>query len=584
MHKAADFRWLLLRLAPSRWMIVAGLACFACAGIAATIDPLLMRNLLDRAIPSHSLSRCLPLVVGIGLCFVVRAILFSAGSLINFAVSQRCVKELRLTLFTHLTELSVEYHEATAPGETLTRIDHDVDEIARLGADTASQITRAALLLSLNLLMMAKLNWTMTLLVLPFIPLFAWIQWLFKLMLKNRSDLARKEIGAVRSFLTEHLSAVPQIQYLGAEHVTTMRISDLWDRMLYAQWRQRKTQLAFALSGSAILAASIVLVLISGSARVLTGGLTIGGLVAFYAYLTRVFDPVSSAMEFYGRLQAVGASIRRVRELLSLKPSVLDFGTVQFDQDSSSGAIRVSHLSYGISKRDILEDINLHIAAGERIAIVGRTGSGKSTLARLLVRSMEPTAGTIYLDEVMIPDYSLAGLRRAVCYVPQHPVLFDGSILDNLLLACPSAADAEIASVLSSAELDATISRLSAGVRTDLGPGASILSGGERQRVAIARALLKKPTVLILDEATSALDSLTEQNVLNAVNNCLPNCTLIVISHRLNNLAWMVDRLLILDRGRLMAAGAHRNLFSESVLYRTLYAASQTEMAAVVDN
>jgi ABC-type bacteriocin/lantibiotic exporter with double-glycine peptidase domain len=271
---------LLLRLGSMRWRIVLGLACVSVASLVATIDPLLSRALIDRALPQRNLRWALELAGAVGICYFGRSALGAIASLVNFSIAHQCVRDLRIVLLDQMNRLSADYHEQTPTGEKLTRIEHDVDEIANLGADTANQSIRAILFFALNLAMMARLNLYMALTVLPLMPLFAIVQRRFSLRLKTRADEARGRVGAATSILTEHLAAVPQIQFLGAEGASALR----------AQWVQRRTQIGFSLSIGAILAASILVVLAIGSMKVLAGALTIGGLVAFYT-----MEPASSS-------------------------------------------------------------------------------------------------------------------------------------------------------------------------------------------------------------------------------------------------------------------------------------------------
>jgi ABC-type bacteriocin/lantibiotic exporter with double-glycine peptidase domain len=573
MQPRSDFAWLLLRLAPSKWRVGLGLLCVTLAGIAVTIDPLLMRTLIDKALPERSFRWAVGLAAGIGVCYLARSALYGLGSLINFSISQQCVRDLRVALLEQMNRLSADYHERTPTGEKLTRIEHDVDEIANLGADTANQSIRALLFFVLNLAMMARLSLPMTLTILPLLPLFAVIQRKFSVLLKARANAARTEVGSATSILNEHLGAVPQIQFLGAEDATARRAVSVWDGMLRAQWAQRRTQIAFSLSISAILVSAILLVLAIGSAKVLGGALTIGGLVAFYAYVTRVFEPISSAMDLYARLQSVGASIHRVREVLTHEPSVQDTGTLQLAPSDLTLGLEMKSVSFFYENKPILDNLELAIGVGEHLAIIGASGSGKSTLARLLVRTADPSAGSIFLGGRPLPDYTLASLRRNVCYVPQHPVLFQGTIRENLLYANPNATLAELGHALAVAQFAQVLATLPQGFDTTLGPGAGNLSGGERQRLAIARSLLRPASILVLDEATSALDAPTERALLSSIVDVSGDRTLIVISHRLSSLAW-VDRFILLGRGRIIGSGKHEQLYAQSSIYRSLFDAS----------
>ncbi len=376
--------------------------------------------------------------------------------------------------------------------------------------------------------------------------------------------------------LNEHLAAVPQIQLLGAEERSAHQARSQWDGMLRAQWVQRRTQMGFSLSIGAILVAVILVVLALGSVKVVAGTLTIGGLVAFYAYATRVFDPISSAMDLHARLQTVGASIRRVRELLVLEPSVRDTGTIRFNSPQLHRGFRIENVSFSGGGKHALRNIMLRIDPGERIAIIGPSGSGKSTLARLLVRTADPEAGCIYLEEQPLVSYTLASLRETVRFVPQHPVLFQGTIRENLLYGNPLATTADMLRTMEAVQLAPVLRALPHGLDTPLGPGAGGLSGGERQRLAIARSLLRESAALILDEATSALDVPTECAVFASLAELRPRRTLIVISHHISSLTW-VDRFALLDQGRIVATGDHSMMYAQSDLYRTLFDASTHE-------
>jgi ABC-type bacteriocin/lantibiotic exporter with double-glycine peptidase domain len=561
-----------------RWRIVLGLVCVSLASLVATIDPLLMRTLIDRALPQRNLRWALELAGVIGLCYFSRSALSAAGSMVNFSIAQRCVRDLRVALLDQMNRLSPNYHEQTPTGEKLTRIEHDVDEIANLGADTANQSIRAILFFVLNLAMMARLNLLMTLTVLPLMPLFAIVQRRFSVLLKTRAEEARSRVGLATSILTEHLAAVPQIQFLGAEEASAQRALSAWDGTLRTQRIQRQTQIAFSLSIGAILAASILVVLAFGSMKAVSGALTVGGLVAFYTYGTRVFEPISSAMDLYARLQSVGASIRRVRELVDLEPTVRDTGSVRLEGASLSHGFNIQDVSFSYGRKPALSNVALQIGAGERVAIVGASGSGKSTLARLLVRAADPDSGRILLEGLPLADYTLASLRSAVCYVPQQPVLFQGTIRENLLYANPRSSEGEMLQALHAAQFSSVLSRFPQGLDDSLGPGAVNLSGGERQRLAVARSLLTESAALVLDEASSALDVPTERAVLASVAKFRAHQTVIVISHRLRSLAWM-DRFVLLDQGRIVATGTHSALYPRSALYRSLYDASAQDLS-----
>jgi ATP-binding cassette subfamily B protein len=359
------------RLRHLRGRIAFGIVCELFAGVALSAAPLFMRMLIDQALPLYQVSAVVGAVGAIGLCYLAAAVLESSGLLVSFSVSRHCALDLRLVLLKQMNRLSADYHERTPTGEKLTHLGYDVDEIANLGADITIQSVRVALFFALNLAMMARLNLSMTCNVLPLVPLFAYIQWRFNIVLKRRAEIARHELGCATSATSEHLESVPQIQFLGAEETMTQKVIDVWDGALRALWRQQEMQIGSVLSSMVVVAGAIIFVLLLGSSRVLTHALTIGSLVAFYAYVAQIFGPVSRAMDLYTRLQSTGASIRRVREFLELEPSVCNKGTRSVRSDNLNLGFEIEDISFSYHDQRVFELLTVQIAAGERVALIG---------------------------------------------------------------------------------------------------------------------------------------------------------------------------------------------------------------------
>jgi ABC-type multidrug transport system fused ATPase/permease subunit len=470
-----------------------------------------------------------------------------------------------------MTRLSADWHERTFLGEKLSRIEQDVEQISQFGADVANSVVRSVIFFITNLAIMFALNWRMTFSVLPLLPIFLVVRARFRDAIHARADQARAEVGKASGRLAEHLGAVPQIQILGAEERRISRTVEGWVEALSAQWAQRRTEVGFSVAVTSVLALAILTVLGLGAHEYFRSALSLGGLVAFYAYVTRIFEPVSTAMELYSRSQRMLASARRVREVLEATPGVPDMGTVETVPDPLSGGIVCTGVGFAYTPGDaVLQDIDIQIGKRERIALIGRSGSGKSTLSRLLARMADPTRGNVLLEDRSISEYTLSALRRAICYVPQQPVLFSGTIRENLLDADPAASQTDIEEAIAATQLGKVISRLPGGLDTILGPEAAGLSGGERQRLALARALLRRSAVLVLDESTSALDLPAEEAVFQAIGNFRPTMAIVLISHRLRSLTW-ADRMILLDAGRVVAQGTHSELYCYSSLYRSLY-------------
>jgi ABC-type multidrug transport system fused ATPase/permease subunit len=255
------------------------------------------------------------------------------------------------------------------------------------------------------------------------------------------------------------------------------------------------------------------------------------------------------------------------------EPTVRDSGKQRLEAACLNHGFNLKDVSFSYGPKAALSNLTFQIGAGERIAIIGASGSGKSTMARLLVRVADPESGCILLEDHPLTDYTLASIRGTVCYVPQHPVLFQGSVRENLMYANPRASVEQMHRAIEAVQLASVLSQLPQGLDTPLGPGEVGLSGGERQRLAVARSLLRESAALVLDEATSALDAPTERTVLQSLAQFRAKQTIIVISHRIRSLTW-VDRFVLLDQGKIVATGIHSALYAQSALYRSLFDAS----------
>lgn len=549
MNQSREIRWLALQVKPFLRLHAGSYLCIVIASTLVLIDPLIVRLLIDDVIPNRRVS-WLPLVAAaFFFTYMGRLSFDSLGGLLNFRAVQKMTFRSRLRLLRHLQRLSAEYHDNRPLGDTLHRLQVDVDHVGTLSGEVIPTALRMVTVFTLVMTTMLVLNYRLTLIVLPLIPVFIVVRRRFHQRLRSASDAVQEQSGKVIGFLEEHLSSIVQVQLLSCEQREARRFARLSGQAVRAQIKRRATELFFSSLLYSIIVIGMASVLCYGGYQVITGTLTAGSLVAFYGYTLQLFVPLYGVVDIYSKLQRAGASVRRLMEITEADLILRDRpGARAFE---AAGAVELRDVSFNYhSDRPVLEAISLRVNAGERVALAGTSGNGKSTIARLVARLYDARSGSVFIEGTDVRDIKLKSLRSSVIFVPQEPVLFDVTLRENLLYGNPRASEAEIDAVTKLAQLENLITRLPKGLDESLGPRGNRLSGGERQRVALARALLQHPKVLILDECTSALDELTERLLFNALNHYLKDVTTIVISHRPYPLTW-ANRVVQLNYGRL---------------------------------
>jgi ABC-type multidrug transport system fused ATPase/permease subunit len=531
-----EFWWLVSQVKPFFRLHLGSYLCVVAASILVLLDPLIVRFLIDEVIPNRRIS-WLPLVaVSFFFAYMGRLGFDSLAGILNFRAVQKMTYRSRLALLRHLQRLSAEYHDNTPPGDTLHRLQMDVDQVATLTGEVVPVLLRTTTVFALVMSTMLVLNYRLTIVVLPLIPLFILVRRRFQNRLRDASDSVQQQSGKLIEFLEEHLGAIVQVQLLSCEQREARRFARISSCVVRAQMQRRGTELFFSSVLYLIIIAGMAGVLSYGGYQVMSGTLTAGGLVAFYGYTLQLFIPLYGVVDIYAKVQRVAASARRLLEITEAK-SILRDGAVPLRDAPVAIELKDVCFSYNVD-RPVLNAMTLRVDGGEHVALAGTSGNGKSTIAKLIARMYDARAGTVLVDGTDVRDVKLKSLRAAVIFVPQNPVLFDVTLRENLLYGNPQASNDDLERVTKLAQLDLVIKRLPKGLDESLGPRGNRLSGGERQRVALARALLQHPKVLILDECTSALDEVTEKCLLNALDQHLRDVTTIIISHRPYPIGW----------------------------------------------
>ncbi len=531
------------------------------------LDPLLIKWLIDKVLPKKDLRLLLFAAAAVLGIYVCRLSLSALAGRVSFKAVQELAFRIRVCILEQMNRLSADYHETTPVGEKVYRMEQDVDQVAELGSSLVPYVLQTTFNTLFVVGTMFLLDFRLSCLLLPLLPFFFVFKRHFENRLREASDAAQRRSSLESSFLQEHLSSIIQIQLLHQEKYQTEGFAQRGAARVRALNDRNWVEICFRTCYMGVIAFGTIAILGFGGYEVLGGILTIGGLVAFYSYLGRLFDPLNAAVDIYSRFNRLSTSIRRIAEVIEIIPSVADNPGAVHLRSPLRGYLKMEGISFSYRNGlSVLEGLDLKVEAGEKVALVGVSGSGKSTIAKLIARLYDVKQGTVSIDGIDVRDVPLESLRMRVCYLIQDAVLFDRTLKENLLLGKPSATNTELVEALEIADLGQLLERLSQGWDTSIGPKGNALSGGERQRVALARAVLQDPCLLLLDESTSALDLPSERRVFANLVARFPHQTMLFVSHRISALKW-VDRIVVLNRGAIEEQGTHDQLIRNGGLY-----------------
>ena len=567
----SQLQWFVRKLRPLLRAHLLSVSLIVLSSLMFLLDPLLIKWLIDKVLPKRDI-RLLLLAVGAFLGIYVCRLGFSAlAGMVSFRTVQNLVFRIRLDILEHMNRLSSDYHESTPIGEKLYRMEQDVDQVAELGSSLVPYVLQTTFNAFFVIGTMFFLDSRLTILLLPLMPLFFVFRRRFEGQLRQASDSAQQQSSRESSFLQEHLASVIQIQLLRRERSQVQAFLERASARMKALNHRTLTETLFRTCYMAVIALGTIATLGYGGYEVFVGALTVGGLVAFYSYLARLFDPLNAAVDIYSRFNRLSASIRRIVEVIEKTPTVSESPSAMHFPSSSRGCVELQRVSFSYGKATpVVDGLELKLEAGEKVALVGVSGSGKSTITKLIARLYDVNQGAIHIDGIDVRDVRLESLRTNVCYLMQDAVLFDRTLKENLLLGKPSATNRELFGALETADLGELIGCLPQGWDTPIGPKGNFLSGGERQRLALARLVLQNPSVLLLDESTSALDASSERRVFTNLVERFADKTIVFVSHRISALKW-VDRIVVLNGGIVEEQGTHDRLVGNGGLYALLH-------------
>ena len=564
---------ILRYIRPHRSLALMTLVCAGLTTVLELIPPWLTKVVIDEVIQKQRADLLPWIIAGLIVTYGMRNIFGSLRIRFNNTLEQKVVYDLRDQVFSALQRLSISYYENRSTGEIMSRVNNDTEHVERIFIDGLESMLTASLTLIGIMIMLFLLNWKLALLSLLPIPLLVLSASTFTKRMHRYYHDIRRSSADLNAYLQDAISGIRETIGFNQQSSERTRFNVLSHD--YSQSNLNAMYLWSLYSPSMMFVGSLgtVLILWFGAHEVLSGSLTLGELVMFLGYLALFYVPINQIHSVNHLLQHALAASDRVFEVLDTAPEVQDRPGVSAPAERLHGAVRFEQVGF-FYRPDVpvLTDITLDIKPGERIALVGPSGAGKSTLLKLLMRFYDVKSGALLIDGHDVRDLPLAFLRHHIGLVQQEPFLFNGTVRDNIAYGDPTADQGRIEEAARAARAYEFIAELPEGYETWIGERGVKLSVGQKQRVSIARVLLKNPPIVIFDEATSNVDTETELKMREALSTLMEGRTTFTIAHRLSTLQ-DADRIVVVDRGRILEEGSHGALLSQGGLYTVLYEA-----------
>ncbi len=569
--KAVGLIW--HNLLPYKFKIIVIFLFVILTGFFSLISPYILSIAIDRYIETPDLAGLTKISIFLFFIFIFRSLFSFFQSFEMVKVSQKILKNMRITLFSHIQNLTYRVIEKMKKGDLLSRISNDIENINNFLTSGFSELASNIIFIIGVVFIMMLLNWKLALVSLSIIPIIILVTSFMTRWTREAYRKNQKVVGELSGFLEENLTGIRTIKSFGREDYVISKFNLINNRARKIEFKAELASLILPPTLHSLSGIGIGLVVLLGSILVLKGHASIGALAGIIIYTRRFFQPFRALAALYNQLQSALAGIERIREI-QIQNIESDPETAE-EISNVQGNISIDdvHFSYDNSN-EVLKKINIDIRAGHTLALVGPTGAGKTTIVKLISRFYEPDSGRIKIDEKDFSNLKKKPYRKNISVVLQEPFIFSRSIRDNLKYGNHNSSDEEMIAASKIANAHHFIKNLPEGYDTIISEESSNISSGERQLISIARALLADRPIIILDEATSNVDTLTEKSIQDALSKLSKNKTNIVIAHRLSTIK-NADIIVVIENGKIVEQGKHHDLMEKKGFYFKMYTSDE---------
>lgn len=550
------------------------LFCAALTTVCELALPMIVREITNTAIDNIA-ALTINMVLGLGAFYLVLKIISVFATYYTNSVGHimgtRMETDMRRDLFHHLQKLPFSYYDDAKVGQIMARMTSDLFEITEFAHHGPEEFFMAGLKITVSFVILSTVNLPLTLLIFILLPAMVWITKVFRAKMNENFRISRHQVGEINAQVEDSLLGTRVVKSFANEHVEEAKFKKGNEKFLSIKKQGYHYMGQFSAGVQAVDGVMYIVIVVVGAIALIYGKINVGDFTAYLLYVTSLLASIKTIVTFMEQFQKGITGIERFQEIMDT-PVLIEENKNAGTLQNIKGDIRFQDVSfhYGDKKETVLEHVNLHIKAGENVAVVGPSGSGKTTLCNLIPRFYDTTGGVITIDETNIKDVTLKSLRQNIGVVQQDVYLFSGTVFENIAYGKRDATEEEVIRAAKLAGADEFIRSLPEGYNSAVGERGVKLSGGQKQRISIARVFLKNPPILILDEATSALDNESELLVQKSLEQLAKGRTTLTIAHRLTTIRG-ADKILVLTKNGIEESGSHEELVAKGGIYASLY-------------